>query len=470
MSKKVLCCVAWPYANGPRHIGHVAGFGIPSDIFARYQRMAGNDVLMVSGTDEHGTPIQVQADQEGITPIELTDRYNSVIVDDLVDLGLTYDIFTRTTTSIHEETVQKMFTRLLDNGYIYLDSVLGAFSPSTGRALPDRYIEGVCPKCGYEQARGDQCDNCGIQLDPADLKNPRSKINGETPEFKESEHYFLDLPAFKDELRTYIDTVGTANKWRDNVKKFSLNLIDDLHSRAISRDIEWGITIPTDKYRDDNTKKLYVWFDAVIGYLSSSIEWATRFGDNPDSWRDYWNDRDTMTYYFMGKDNITFHTQIWPAELMGVNANSESTSEFGELNLPDNIVSSEFLTMNDEQFSSSRGHVIYVREMLDNYSADALRYYISVAGPEVQDSNFTWEDFVTRNNNELVAGWGNLINRVANLIFKNFGSVPDLKELTDAQANITTTAGGDSNVVNIDELGIALKAEIDAAFDVIGEL
>ncbi len=264
-----MTAVAWPYANGPRHIGHVAGFGVPSDVFARYQRMAGNNVLMVSGTDEHGTPIQVQADKEGITPRELVDRNALVIAKDLQALGLSYDLFTRTTTNNHYAVVQQIFLGLLANGYVFPQTEMGAVSPSTGRTLPDRYIEGTCPICAYPDARGDQCDNCGNQLDPIDLINPRSKINGETPKFVETEHYFLDLPAFADVLSTWL---RKQDHWRTNVQKFSLNLLDDLKPRAITRDLEWGIPIPLDEWRDRNDKKLYVWFDAVIGYLSASIE------------------------------------------------------------------------------------------------------------------------------------------------------------------------------------------------------
>jgi methionyl-tRNA synthetase len=264
----VLAAVAWPYANGPRHIGHVSGFGVPSDVFSRYMRMAGHDVLMVSGTDEHGTPIQVQADAEGVTPRELADRYNRVIVEDLHGLGLSYDLFTRTTSGNHYAVVQELFSGLLENGYIIPKTTLGAISPSTGRTLPDRYIEGTCPICGYDAARGDQCDNCGNQLDPEQLINPRSRINGETPEFVETEHFFLDLPAFAEALGKWLDA---REGWRPNVLKFSRNLLDDLQPRAITRDLEWGVPIPLDGWRERADKRIYVWFDAVIGYLSASI-------------------------------------------------------------------------------------------------------------------------------------------------------------------------------------------------------
>src|SRR5690242_5981279 len=428
----VLAAVAWPYANGPRHIGHVSGFGVPSDVFSRYMRMDGHDVLMVSGTDEHGTPIQVQADAEGVTARELADRYNRVIVEDLHGLGLSYDLFTRTTTRNHYAVVQELFTTLERNGYIVKRTTLGARSPSTGRTLPDRYIEGTCPICGYDGARGDQCDNCGNQLDPADLINPRSKINGETPEFIETQHFFLDLPALADALHAWLDEREAEGLWRPNVIKFSQNILKEIRPRAMTRDIDWGIAVPLDGWRDNPTKKLYVWFDAVVGYLSASIEWARRQGD-PDRWREWWNASDAESYYFMGKDNITFHSQIWPAELLaysGKGAKGGTPRQYGELNLPTEVVSSEFLTMEGKKFSSSKKVVIYVRDLLSRYQPDAFRYFVAAAGPENQDSDFTWSEFVRRTNDELVAGWGNLVNRTATLIAKNFGEIPKAGELT----------------------------------------
>ncbi len=427
----ILTAVAWPYANGPRHIGHVAGFGVPSDVFSRYQRMVGNRVLMVSGTDEHGTPIQVQADKEGVTPRELADRNALVIAKDLQALGLSYDLFTRTTTKNHYAVVQDLFLGLLRNGYVFPQTQLGAISPSTGRTLPDRYIEGTCPICGYPSARGDQCDNCGNQLDPIDLINPVSRINGETPKFVETEHFFLDLPAFAEVLGGWLQQ---QNHWRPNVQKFSLNLLDDLKPRAITRDLEWGVPVPLDGWRDRPDKKLYVWFDAVVGYLSASVEWAKRTGD-PDAWRAWWQSPDARGYYFMGKDNIVFHSEIWPAMLMGysgIGAKGGEPGSLGALNRPYEVVSSEFLTMEGRKFSSSRNVVIYVGDMLSRYDADALRYYLATAGPENQDTDFTWSEFVRRNNDELVAGWGNLVNRTISMTAKNLGAIPAPGALTDA--------------------------------------
>jgi methionyl-tRNA synthetase len=434
----VLAAVAWPYANGPRHIGHVSGFGVPSDVFSRYMRMAGHNVLMVSGTDEYGTATQVQADAEGLSPRELVDRYNRVIVEDLLGLGLSYDLFTRTTTGNHTAVVQELFRTLHRNGYIVPKTTLGAISPSTGRTLPDRYIEGTCPICGYDGARGDQCDNCGNQLDPTDLINPRSKINGETPRFVETEHFFLDLPAFAEALSKWLDT---RDGWRPNVLKFSRNLIDDLQPRSVTRDLDWGVPIPLEGWQDRPDKRIYVWFDAVIGYLSASIEWARRSGD-PESWRRWWNEPDARAYYFMGKDNIVFHALIWPSMLLGYAGEGDRGGEpggYGVLNLPTEVVSSEFLTMEGKKFSSSRRVVIYVKDFLSRYDADALRYFISVAGPESQDTDFTWAEFLRRNNDELVAGWGNLVNRSVSMAAKNFGAIPPAGELTDVDRALLAT-------------------------------
>ena len=316
MSSPILAAVAWPYANGPRHIGHVSGFGVPSDVFARYMRMAGHDVLMVSGTDEHGTAIQVQADSEGLTPQQTADKYHRIIAEDLQALGCSYDLYTRTTTLNHRAVVQELFRALHANGYVVAETQMGAISPSTGRTLPDRYIEGFCPHCGYDGARGDQCDNCGRQLDPIELGNPRSRINGETPQFVETEHFFLDLPALAGALG---DWLATRTDWRPNVMKFSLNLLKELRPRAITRDLDWGVPIPLEEWRDAPMKRIYVWFDAVIGYLSAAIEWAKRSGD-PDAWQRWWHGDEARSYYFMGKDNISFHSVIWPGILLAPTA------------------------------------------------------------------------------------------------------------------------------------------------------
>jgi methionyl-tRNA synthetase len=464
----ILTAVAWPYANGPRHIGHVSGFGVPSDVFSRYHRMAGDRVLMVSGTDEHGTPITVAADAEGVTPREIADRNNRIIVNDLASLGLSYDLFTRTTTGNHAAISQEIFLGLLKNGYVFPQTTLGAISPSTGRTLPDRYIEGTCPICGYDGARGDQCDNCGNQLDPIDLINPVSRINGETPKFVEEEHYFLDLPAF---TRALGDWLSTRKSWRPNVLNFSVNLLDDLKPRSYTRDIDWGVRVPLEGWIDRPDKRIYVWFDAVVGYLSASIEWARRSGD-PEAWRQWWQAPDSDAYYFMGKDNIVFHSEIWPAQLLGYNGEGDkggTPGSLGRLNLPTEVVSSEFLTMEGRKFSSSRQVVIYVRDFLARYDADALRYFIAVAGPENQDTDFTWAEFLRRNNDELVAGWGNLVNRTVSMAAKNVGAVPSPGELTDADRQLLATTSGAFTPIGDLLARNRQKAAVTEAMRVVGE-
>jgi methionyl-tRNA synthetase len=434
--EKILVCVAWPYANGPRHIGHVAGYGVPSDVFARFQRLRGNQVLMVSGTDEHGTPITYGADKEGIPPREFADRNNAIIVEDQLKLGLSYDCFTRTTTRNHYRVVQDLFKTLYEKGYIVERTQLGAISPSTGRTLPDRYIQGTCPICGYPEARGDQCDNCGNQLDPIDLIEPRSRINGEVPIFRETEQLFFELPAFAEQLR---DWIASRQHWRPNVRTYSLNYIADLKPRAITRDLDWGVPVPLPGWEERPDKRIYVWFDAVIGYLSAAVEWAKNRG-TPEAWRDWWQDPGARHYYCMGKDNITFHTVMWPSILLGV----------GGLELPYDVVASEFLTMEGRQFSTSREHVILVRDFLSRYDPDALRYYLVAAGPENQDSDFTWAEFVRRNNDELVGTWGNLVHRTLVNVHRNFAAVPEPGELSERDRR--------------------LLAEVEAGFDSVAEL
>jgi len=444
--KKILVAVAWPYASGLRHIGHVAGFGVPSDTFARYHRLRGNDVLMVSGTDEHGTPVMVAADAAGESPRETADRFNELIREDLRDLGLSYDLFTRTTTENHYEVTRDFFRTLFEKGYVLERETLGAFSASSGHTLPDRYIEGTCPICGYESARGDQCDNCGNQLDPTDLIDPRSKIDGTPPVFRKTKHLFLDLPAFKEQLTDWIEG---QDHWRSNVRRFSLNFVQEVKPRPITRDLDWGVRIPVEGYEERDDKRIYVWFDAVIGYLSASIEWAQNRGE-PDAWRDWWQNPEAEHTYFMGKDNIVFHTVIWPSMLLGYGEGGVFGAARGPLQLPDNVASSEFLTMEGKKFSASRGVQILVRDFLSRYDADALRYFLTIAGPETQDTDFTWSEFVRRNNDELVATWGNLVNRTLQSSYKNFGVVPEPGPLVESDERL-------------------LRA-VDEAFDSVGSL
>jgi methionyl-tRNA synthetase len=455
--QKILAAVAWPYASGPRHIGHVAGSWVPSDIFARYHRLKGNDVLMVSGTDEHGTPVMVAADKEGRSPRETADHYSAMIRENLRDLGVSYDLFTRTSTPNHYRVTQDLFRTLYDKGYIVEDTMMGAFSPD-GRTLPDRYIEGTCPHCGYDGARGDQCDNCGNQLDPTDLIDPRSRIDGSKPVFRETKHLFLDLPAFAERLAEWIEG---QRHWRTNVRNFSLSFVRDLKPRAVTRDLDWGVPIPVPGY-DDETKRIYVWFDAVIGYLSAAIEWATVVG-RPEAWREWWQNPDARHFYFMGKDNIVFHTVIWPSILLGYEQAGEYGAGRGTLELPDNVVASEFLTMEGRKFAASRAVGILVRDFLSRYEADSLRYFLTAAGPEQQDTDFTWAEFARRNNDELVATWGNLVNRTLTSVYRNFGAVPEPGEFTAADRELIGAVAAGFDTVGAHIEAARFKAALNEA-------
>jgi len=414
----------------------VAGFAVPADVLARFERLRGSRVLMASGTDEHGTPITYEADKKGIAPREFVDQNSATIVEDLRRLGMTYDIFTRTTTRNHYRVTQDLFLKLYEKGYLVKKTQMGAFDPASGRTLPDRYIEGKCPICGFPDARGDQCDNCGNQLDPIDLINPHQRGSDAPVEFRETEHFFFDLPAFGSRLAEWIQS---HDNWRPNVRKYSLEFVRNLKQRAITRDLDWGVPVPLPGWEDNPHKKIYVWFDAVIGYLSASIEWAVQRGE-PDAWKEWWENPESWHYYVMGKDNITFHTVLWPAILMGA----------GNLELPDDIVASEYLNMSGKKLSTSRGgELILVGDFLDRFDADALRYYLMIAGPENQDTDFTWDEFVRRNNDELVATWGNLVHRTLVNAYRNFGAVPKPQTLT----------GTDRALIDESEAALARVAE-----------
>ena len=409
---------------------------MPADVLARFERLRGSRVLMASGTDEHGTPITYEADKKGIAPREFVDQNSATIVEDLRRLGMTYDIFTRTTTRNHYRVTQDLFLKLYEKGYLVKKTQMGAFDPASGRTLPDRYIEGKCPICGFPDARGDQCDNCGNQLDPIDLINPHQRGSDAPVEFRETEHFFFDLPAFGSRLAEWIQS---HDNWRPNVRKYSLEFVRNLKQRAITRDLDWGVPVPLPGWEDNPHKKIYVWFDAVIGYLSASIEWAVQRGE-PDAWKDWWENPESWHYYVMGKDNITFHTVLWPAILMGA----------GNLELPDDIVASEYLNMSGKKLSTSRGgELILVGDFLDRFDADALRYYLMIAGPENQDTDFTWDEFVRRNNDELVATWGNLVHRTLVNAYRNFGAVPKPQALT----------GTDRALIDESENALAVVAE-----------
>ncbi|MHB1293588.1 MAG: methionine--tRNA ligase [Anaerolineae bacterium] len=417
MKEKILLGVAWPYANSPLHLGHLAGAYIPPDILARYHRFRGNDVLMVSGSDTHGTPITVTAEQQGITPDEVVDRYHTSFLESFLGLGISFDLFTHTNTENHWAVTTDMFTRLLERGYIYREVMKALRCEHCNRFLADRYVEGTCPFCGFEDARGDQCDRCGKPLDALELISPRCKFSGHTPVVTETEHFFLNLGAFNEQLKAWITD---KTYWRSNVRNFSLNLLNEgLRGRAISRDIDWGIPIPVEGYSD---KRIYVWFDAVIGYLSASIEWAHLHG-SADAWRAWWDeDQPCRPYYFIGKDNIFFHTLIWPAMLLA----------YGGYHLPYDVPANEYLTLEGRKISSSRNWAVWAPDYLSRYDPDPLRYYLTVHAPETSDSDFSWQEYFDRNNNELVGTWGNLAYRMLTFAFKNFGQkVPTPGELTE---------------------------------------
>ncbi|MDP9180225.1 MAG: methionine--tRNA ligase [Chloroflexota bacterium] len=425
MPQRIFVGVAWPYANGSLHIGAIAGAYLPPDIFARYNRASGNDVLMVSGTDQHGTPITVRAEEEKRTPGEVAAQFHAEFVDCWKRLGISFDLYTTTGTENHARVTQEMFLKLLEIGDIYKDKMDLPFCTVEQRFLLDRYVEGTCPNCGFEGARGDQCDNCGNVLDPIDLKNPRCKFDASTPEIRSSDHFFHRLSAYNEPLREWLQ--DDKEHWRRSVLNFSISTTttgDGLRDRAITRDITWGIPIPLEGYDD---KRIYVWFDAVIGYLSASIEWAERIGQ-PERWRDFWQNPACKIYNFIGKDNIWFHTLIWPAQLMGY---AKATGE--HYNLPYDVPANQFLTIKGSKISTSRRFAVWLPDYLSRYDPDPLRYYLSAIMPETADTDFTWSGFVQRNNDELVATWGNLVNRVLTFAYRNFDrQVPEPGPLTVA--------------------------------------
>jgi len=436
MKEKILVCVAWPYASSSIHVGNMAGADLPPDIYARYHRLKGNDVLMVSGSDSHGTPITVRSDQEGLPPREVFERFHAEFLETFQKMGLTYDLFTHTDTENHHHVAQTLFLRLLENGYLHTRTEEHLYSITEGRFLPDRYVEGICPYCGYDGARGDQCENCGKLLDAIELIDPRSRTDGSKPEVRETTHYFLDLPALADRLITWLDE--DKDHWRPNVINFSRNMARDLQGRPITRDLEWGIPVPVEGWEN---KTIYVWFEAVIGYLSATIEWAKNISQ-PDRWKEWWYNPDARTVYFIGKDNIPFHTVIWPGILTGAEWLQESDKD-KRLNLPYDVPSNEFLNMESRQMSGSRGWAIWVLDFLSRYDPDPLRYYLTANAPETRDTDFTWEDFVRRNNDELVATWGNLANRVISFAYKRFGKrVPQPGELDDIDGALLSKVEG----------------------------
>jgi methionyl-tRNA synthetase len=455
MTRRILVAVAWPYASGPLHLGQLGGAYLPPDIFARYHRLVGNDVLMVSGSDANGTPITVKAEEMGITPREVVETYHPVNVGYWEQLGISFDLFTTTMTENHHRVTQDFFIRLLENGYLVKGSSEQFYDPEAERFLPDRYVEGECPHCGYPDARGDQCDNCGRTLDPSDLIKPRSRLSGATPVLRETEHYFLDLPAFADRLREWLEAKTT---WRKHVKNWALGMIEDVPRRAITRDIDWGVDVPVDDLGPG--KKIYVWFDAVIGYLSAAIEWAS-YTDDPDQWERWWKDPEAESYYFIGKDNIPFHAVIWPAMLMGR----------GDLNLPTDIPANQFITFKGSKASKSKGVGRSVGWYTERLEPDALRYAIASILPEQDDTDLSDDEIIRRVNEELVATWGNLVNRVLSMTARDFGGkVPEPGELTDADRGILDLGARTLDAVADHIEKVELRAGLRTAMDAAGEV
>ncbi len=426
--ENVLVCVAWPYANADIHQGNVTGSYLPADIYARYHRLNGDNVLMVSGSDSHGTPVTVAADESNVTAEEVFNHYHSRFLELFQKLGLCYDLFTHTDTENHHRVSQDLFLSLLENDYLYRKTTPQMYSPSTGRFLPDRYVEGTCPKCGYEHARGDQCDNCNTLFESAaELLNPRSRTDDTALELRDTEHYFIDLPAIADDgLSDWLHDDDKAH-WRPQVINFARNFVDQgLIGRAVTRDMDWGIEVPVEGFEG---KVLYVWFEAVIGYLSASIEWARNQGKD-DAWRDWWQDPKARSVYFIGKDNIPFHAVFWPAQLLG-SKGLYSDDPDAHLNLPYDVPANEFMNMEQRKISGSRRWAVWMLDALERYDPDPLRYYLTAVMPETRDSDWSWRGFVDRNNSELVANWGNLVNRVLNMTKRYFkGVVPDPSQLT----------------------------------------
>jgi len=441
MSEKILVAVAWPYSSSHIHVGNVAGAYLPADIFARYQRLRGNDVIMVSGSDSHGTPITVKADEDGVSPREVFERYHQSFLDGFVKLGLAYDLFTHTDTENHHRVAQDIFLTLLENGYLSQKTTQQLYCEHCHKFLPDRYVYGTCPHCDSEDARGDQCETCGRPLDAIEIIDPTCKLCGHHPVIRETEHFFLDLPALNERL---LEWVQDKTYWRPNVYNFTLNYLKEgLQERPITRDMKWGIPVPVEGCED---KTIYVWFEAVIGYLAASIEWA-RITGQPEKWKEWWYEPG-RSYYFIAKDNIAFHSIMWPGTLMGI---ERLYAEEGSLNLPYDVPSNEFLNLERRKISGSRNWAVWLPDYLQRYDPDPLRYYLAANAPESRDTDFSWSGFLRRNNDELVAAWGNLVNRVLSFAYGNFDKqVPASGQLHD-----------------VDQ---AILAKVEAAFEPVGQL
>lgn len=450
MTENILIAIAWPYSNAEIHVGNITGSHLPGDIVARYHRLKGNKVLVVSGTDSHGTPVVLAADKEGKSVEEVYKKYHNSFLEVFKGYGITYDLFTTTHSENHFKVSQAVFLALQKNGFLFKEFSKQWYSPSANKFLPDRYVEGTCYICGFEGARSDQCDNCGNVLEPEKLKNPRAKTGDGALELRDTEHFYLDLSKLEPDVKNFLKE--RAEHMRDTVIGESLGKIEaeGLKPRPITRDLDWGIPVPVDDPAWE-TKKLYVWFEAVIGYLSAPIEWSQVSGQK-EAWRDWWTNPQARQYHFIGKDNIFFHTSLWPAELMGVG--EQFTEIFDpptsplkggqrgvKLTLPYDVPANQFMNLEGQKISGSRNWAVWALDALTRYDPDALRYYLTVNMPENKDSDWDWAEFVARNNNELVANWGNLANRVLSFCYKNWdGHVPDVDTKTLRQPDLDLLA------------------------------
>ncbi len=409
--KRYTITAALPYTNGPVHIGHLAGVYVPADIYARYQRLKGNDVAYICGSDEHGVPITIKAKKEGITPQQVVDKYHAMIKTSFEEFGISFDNYSRTTAKIHHETASEFFKKLYEDGKFIEETNQQFYDADANQFLADRFIVGTCPKCGFEESYGDQCENCGTSHNATDLINPKSAITGNTPSLKETKHWFLPLDQYQEWLKEWI-VKGHAKDWKPNVLGQVKSWLDDgLRPRAVTRDLDWGIPVPVE---GGEGKVLYVWFDAPIGYISSTKEWAAKKGID---WEPYWKDKDTKLLHFIGKDNIVFHCIIFPSMLKAE----------GSYILPENVPANEFLNLEGNKISTSKNWAVWLHEYLEDFpeKQDVLRYTLTANAPESKDNDFTWKDFQARNNNELVAIFGNFINRVVVLTNKYYdGQVP----------------------------------------------
>ncbi len=466
MPENILIAIAWPYSNAEIHVGNITGSHLPGDIVARYHRLKGNNVLMVSGTDAHGTPVVLAADKEGKPVEEVYKKYHESFLEVFKGYGITYDLFTSTHTENHFKVSQSMFLALQKNGYLFKQFSKQWFSPSANKFLPDRYVEGTCYICGFEGARSDQCDNCGNVLEPEKLINPRAKTGDGALELRDTEHFYLDLSKLEPDVKKFLKE--RAPHMRETVLGESLGKIESegLKPRSITRDLDWGVPVPVEGWTEAG-KRIYVWFEAVIGYLSAPIEWAQISGRN-DAWRDWWTNPKAKQYHFIGKDNIFFHTSQWPAELMG--AGSAFMEIFaGEpvpLTLPYDVPANQFMNLEGQKISGSRNWAVWGLDALSRYDADALRYYLTINMPENKDSDWDWNEFVARNNNELVATWGNLANRVLSFCFRTWdGRVPDvdLKALRPSDLSLLSAIDEGFESVGSELEAVHLRAALQEA-------